>query len=176
MNNSIDQRIIVPPEDYPSEVAGWVWMLADARQRTEQSLAGLSDEAINQRPPGGGNSIAMLLYHLAAIEMSYLYEDMLGVGWAPELDALLSYNVRDDEGQLAEVGEESLANHLARLDATRALTLRVVRGLAAGELRRARAVGEPGQPVRYVITPEWILHHILQHEAEHRGQIGMLRG
>jgi uncharacterized damage-inducible protein DinB len=27
----------------------------------------------------------------------------------------------------------------------------------------------------YDVTPEWVLHHMMQHEAEHRGQIGALR-
>jgi uncharacterized damage-inducible protein DinB len=27
----------------------------------------------------------------------------------------------------------------------------------------------------YETTPEWVLHHLMQHEAEHRGQIGELR-
>jgi uncharacterized damage-inducible protein DinB len=27
----------------------------------------------------------------------------------------------------------------------------------------------------YDVTPEWVVHHLMQHEAEHRGQIGELR-
>jgi uncharacterized damage-inducible protein DinB len=27
----------------------------------------------------------------------------------------------------------------------------------------------------YDVTPEWVLHHLMQHEAEHRSQIGALR-
>jgi uncharacterized damage-inducible protein DinB len=26
----------------------------------------------------------------------------------------------------------------------------------------------------YLVTPEWVLHHLMQHEAEHRGQIEMI--
>ena len=28
---------------------------------------------------------------------------------------------------------------------------------------------------QYNVTPEWVIHHLIQHEAEHRGQIGELR-
>jgi len=27
----------------------------------------------------------------------------------------------------------------------------------------------------YQVTAEWVLHHLIQHEAEHRGHIQMLR-
>jgi uncharacterized damage-inducible protein DinB len=25
------------------------------------------------------------------------------------------------------------------------------------------------------VTPEWVIHHLMQHEAEHRGEIAALR-
>jgi uncharacterized damage-inducible protein DinB len=28
---------------------------------------------------------------------------------------------------------------------------------------------------KYDVSPEWVLHHLLQHEAEHRGQINLLK-
>jgi uncharacterized damage-inducible protein DinB len=33
----------------------------------------------------------------------------------------------------------------------------------------------PRQLPEYDVTPEWILHHLMQHEAEHRGEMGILR-
>jgi uncharacterized damage-inducible protein DinB len=37
------------------------------------------------------------------------------------------------------------------------------------EFRRVRALPA------YDVTPEWVLHHLMQHEAEHRSQIGAVR-
>jgi uncharacterized damage-inducible protein DinB len=37
------------------------------------------------------------------------------------------------------------------------------------EFRRPRKVED------YTVTPEWVIHHLIQHEAEHRGQIGEIR-
>ena len=28
---------------------------------------------------------------------------------------------------------------------------------------------------RYNVSPAWVIHHLIQHEAEHRGQIGEIR-
>jgi uncharacterized damage-inducible protein DinB len=40
--------------------------------------------------------------------------------------------------------------------------------MTVAEFRRPRPVNF------YLVTPEWVLHHLMQHEAEHRGQIEIL--
>jgi uncharacterized damage-inducible protein DinB len=37
------------------------------------------------------------------------------------------------------------------------------------EFRRVRVLPD------YDVTPDYVLHHLMQHEAEHRGEIAMLR-
>ena len=45
----------------------------------------------------------------------------------------------------------------------------VLRDMPLDEFRRVRRLEA------YDVTPEWVVHHLLQHEAEHRGQIALLR-
>jgi hypothetical protein len=101
--------------------------------------------------------------------MSYVYEDILGIGWADELEPWLPYDVRDEQGLLVLVKGESLEEHVGRLDATRNITLRTLMAMSSDDFYRVRKLTE------YETTSEWILHHLMQHEAEHRGQIGELR-
>ena len=63
----------------------------------------------------------------------------------------------------------SLAQHLQRLAVVRGLLLDVFEVMELAEFRRVRALPY------YDVTPEWVLHHLMQHEAEHRSQIGALR-
>ncbi len=58
---------------------------------------------------------------------------------------------------------------MLRLKTVRARLLQVFQGMSLPDFRRARQLPE------YDVTPEWVLHHLMQHEAEHRGQIGTLR-
>jgi uncharacterized damage-inducible protein DinB len=166
-----EQRVMQMPTGYDPVIAPWAWMLEDARRRTKQAVAELSDAALDWTPPeANGNSIGTLLYHIMAIEMSYLYEDMLQVTAFPqELAQLVVYDVRDEHGQLTVVRGEPLGIHLLRFDAARALLLKALRTMTPTEFRRVRTVEN------YDITPECALHHLLQHEAEHRGQIMELR-
>ena len=116
------------------------------------------------------NSIGALLYRIAAIEADWLYVDALeGRPFPPEIEALFPDDVRNDQGQLSSAHGASLAAHLQRLDAVRAVLLAEFRELSLADFYRLRDLPD------YTVTPEWVLHHLMQHEAEHRGEIGMLR-
>jgi len=152
------------------EIAPWLWALGDARRRTLDGLAGLSPATLDRTPPAGGNSIGTLLYHIALIEADWLLAEVLELSeFPPEVLDLFPLDVRDVGGQLTPCVGLDLAAHLARLDATRARLLATFRTMALDEFRRTR------QLPAYDVTPEWVLHHLLQHEAEHRGEIGLIR-
>lgn len=165
-----EQRIIERPTGYDPVIAPWIGMLADSRRRTKEAVQGINDQIVDWTPPEGGNTIGTLLYHLMAIEMSYLYEDMLQVTEFPqELAQLVVYDVRDGEGRQTAVRGEPLGIHLLRLDVARTQLLKTLRTMTPTEFRRVRTVED------YDITPESALYHLMQHEAEHRGQIMELR-
>lgn len=165
-----EQRVIKISTGYDPLIAPWIWLLEDTRRRTKAALAGLTTAALDWVPPEGGNNIGTLLYHIVVIELSYLYEDILQITEMPkELGALVIYDVRDAHGQLTVVQGEPLGIHLLRLDTSRGLLLNTLRTLTPAEFRRVRPVES------YDITPEWALHHLMQHEAEHRGEIMALR-
>lgn len=161
-------RTIQELPGYDPVIAPWIWMLQDTRARTKRILEKARHEALHLAPAEGGNSISSLLYHLVAIELSYLYEDILGIRWSDELATLLPYDIRDADGILTVIHDESLEDHVKRLDASRALFMSALKDMSAEEFRRTRTVGE------YEVSPEWVIHHLMQHEAEHRGHIGEL--
>jgi len=151
------------------EIGRWLWALEDTRRRTKDSLDGLIQSVIDWFDPHGGSSIGTLLYHLAAIEIDWLYADVLQKPWPPELEALFPLDVRDEQGHLSAVRGLSLDEHLHRLDAVRSILLDTFRGMTLHEFRRARRVND------HDVTPEWVIHHLMQHETEHRGQTGEIR-
>lgn len=164
------QNIFKTLEGYDSEIGRWLAAMEDTRRRTKETLEGIDDRVLNWVAPQSDNSISTLLFHIAAIEIDWLYADIWeGRDFPPEVEAVLPYNVRDDQGKLVAVTGESLADHLGRLDLLRHHFLAALRGMTLEEFRRPRHLPD------YVVTPEWVIHHLMQHEAEHRGQIGELR-
>ncbi len=167
-----EQKIVLALDGYEPEIGRLLWMLDDTRQRTLAVLEGITNDALNWTPAHGGNSMATLLYHLAAIEADWLYAEVLEqTDFPPRIVALFPADVRDEHGYLtpAQSTELDLDLFLDRLAAVRRLLLAAFAGMTRADFRRARELPD------YAVTPEWVLHHLMQHEAEHRGQIGMLR-
>lgn len=62
-----------------------------------------------------------------------------------------------------------MEEHLRRLAMVRELLVDVIQDMTLAEFRRVRSFEH------YDVTPEWVLHHLIQHEAEQRGQTGSIR-
>lgn len=169
MNDARERLTIDPLPGYDPQVGLALAMLEETRQRTRAHLDGLADADLDWAPAPGCNSIATVLYHLAVIEADWLYTEILETAYPPEAAALFPRDVRDADDLLTAAKGETLAQLTARLDAVRGRFLDALRGMSAAEFRRVRSLPD------YDVTPEYVLHHLMQHEAEHRGEMGVLR-
>lgn len=148
----------------------WLSAMEDGRADTLRGLEGLTDDLLDRRPPGAENSIAAALYHVALIEADWLFDDIFGIPLAEsELAALFPFDDRDAGGQLTDIEGESLADHLQRLAAVREVLLARLGPMSVEDFHTPRA------RERYDVSPAWVVHHLLQHEAEHRSEIGWVR-
>jgi uncharacterized damage-inducible protein DinB len=174
-----EEKILDPPEkkylkveiylSQEPEIGRWLWALQDTRRRTIRELKGASPAAIDWLPSGTGSSIGAVLYHIAGIEADWLYAEVLEQPVPIEVAALFPHDIRDGQGYLSQVQGISLEQHIRRLEVVRGLLLDVYQQMDLSEFRRVRSLTQND------VTPEWILHHLMQHEAEHRSQIGALR-
>jgi uncharacterized damage-inducible protein DinB len=160
--------VVDAPVGVAPEVAPWLWALDDCRRRTLAVLDGLSDARVDRAGPDG-TTIGTLLYHIALIEASWLYEDILAQPF-PQVESYFPHPVRDANGRLQPVVGQPLADHLRRLEAIRAMLREQVGRMTGDDWAQVRALPA------YDVSPGWVLHHLLQHEAEHRGAIAALAG
>src|SRR5262245_38551397 len=117
MTETVKQTLIVqqlPDSDPIIGVA--LWGLEDARRRTRQALRGMNPSALDWQLKGGGHSVGTLLYHIAAIEIDWLYSDVLGQDMPENFGQLFPHDVRDAAGKLTIVKGESLDSLWSRLD------------------------------------------------------------
>lgn len=153
-------------------VGRWLGAMEDARRRTLRELADVTDAMVDARPLAELNTIGELLYHIGLIETDWLLSDILqlpGERWPPWIETAFPHDVRDDAGRLATVSSEPLRVHLDRLARVRQLLIDSLRTMSGADLVRLRS-----QP-SYDVEPTWALHHLMQHEAEHRAQIMLVR-
>ena len=148
--------------------AGSRWELEDTRRRTLEVLTDLDSAIIDLVPEGFENSVGSLLHHIALIEADWLYADILEQDYPQWMYERFPDEDRDQIGHLV-APEMPIDRHLDTLAFVREELLKELDALADNEFERVRTT-DSGE-----LNPLWVLHHLRQHEAEHRGQIQSLR-
>lgn len=164
------RELLVIPElaGYVPQVGAALWRLEDARDRTLRLLRDMPAETIDRETPG--NSVGAILYHVALIEADWLFAEILQEPIPAQLHHLLPVDVRDQDGILTAVRGQTLEEHLARLAAIRSILLDRLRAMTDEDFQGVRSLRQ------YDVSPDWVLHHLAQHEAEHRGELGAAIG
>jgi uncharacterized damage-inducible protein DinB len=166
MNSGEKTKLIV--ESYGSEeleIGRWLWALQDTRKRTLEALEQVPPELLDWLSGSGQSSIGTVLYHIADIEADWLYAEVLERSIPREVTALFPFPIRDKGGRLTQVTGFGLQEHLDRLETVRGLLLDAFAEMGLTDFGRVRLLPP------YDVTPEWVLDHLMQHEAEHCSQI-----
>ncbi|NJK45742.1 MAG: DinB family protein [Pleurocapsa sp. SU_196_0] len=164
-----DQFIICSLEGFDPIVGYALACLETERERTRVAVTGLSIEALDAEVDGSPNSIGSLLYHIAGIELDWLYAEILERDIPESYAALFPVEVRDREGHLSAVMGVSASEYLQRLETVRADVLTQLKPMTTEEFYRVR------QLPPYDVNPAWVLYHLLEHEAKHAEQIARIR-
>lgn len=164
---------VIPLPGYDPAVGPWLWALEEVRRRTMRLVDGLDQRTVDwEGPDERENAIGTLLYHIALVEMSWLFEDIL---LRPDLPAHVKpdfpYPSRGPDKRLTPVLGEPLQSHMDRLARSRKVFLETIKELPAAEWRRLRGPGRGDSAV----TPEWAVFHLVEHEAGHAFQISSLK-
>jgi hypothetical protein len=169
------RRLVLTPIGHDPEVGRWLAALEDSRDRTLKELQGVTPDMVDWYPDAPLNSIGSLLYHIALIEADWVATEMLGLDEPPELAALLPWPDREPgdgahtDRHLSRIDGQSLEQHLERLASIRRWALEHLAPMTSGDFHRVRPFPE------YDASADWAMHHVLQHEAEHRAHICWLR-
>ena len=162
---------VKPLDGYPAEIGRWLWALEDARRITKRAVDGLDVATLDWRGADGSeNSIGSLLYHVAGVEMGWLFIDVLGRDLPADVEADLPFEAWTD-GRMTHVGGVTLEEHLDRLDRTRGVFLDHLHRMDLAEFRRVRAPANED----YEVTPEWVVYHLVEHEVGHAYQMRSLK-
>lgn len=161
--------VLSPQQCQSTEIGGWLAAMNDSRGRTERAVAGILPQELEWVGPHHRNTIGTLLYHIAAIELDWLYAEVLEEEFPADCASWFPQDVRGEDGELSVITGESLDHHADRLGYVRGHFNRTFERFSLAEFERVR------QLEAYDVSPRWVIHHLLQHEAEHRGQIATLR-
>ncbi len=155
------------------EIGTWLWGMKEARRGLLRTLerieaAGFGQEFLDWRGiDGKDNSVGTVLYHVAGVEMGWLYFDLLMTALPDDVKERFPEEDRAEDGNLRHFPGETLDQHRDRLAWTRQRFLESVSALSLEEWHELRSPeGED-----YAATPAWIVFHLLEHEAGHLYEI-----
>ena len=161
--------LVEPLHGYASEIGQLLSLLADARQRTMRCVDGMPNEAVDYELAPNFHTIGSLLYHVAAVEVNWVYGLVLQQDMPMDVAEWFPRTIIDDSGDITPMRSISLDGHLYRLDKAHAILLSAFKAMTLDDFRRVSNIA------RMAVTPETVAQQLLQHEAEHRGQIMSLR-
>ncbi|MFK7603074.1 DinB family protein [Deinococcus sp. SM5_A1] len=160
---------IEPEPQYTPQIGTLAEMMNYARLTTLQAVEGLTTEQLDTVPEGFGNSIGMLLAHIAAVDRMYHHVALLGRPFEEASEAIRGGLSMGKNGTPPPTGQ-SLENLLAELEASRAATLEAFATKDDGWLAsRLPASGWDD------MNQHWAWFHVMEDEVSHRGQIRILR-
>ncbi len=164
-----------PVPGYAPRVGRYVAQMEEVRADLKREVTRLTIPQIDWHPDDHTESIGTLLLHLAGVEWSWIHEDIFGqpaTGYPGSWDEAMP--IRQS---VPQVQGRPVPDYLDHLDMIRAETLRVLQGFTDADLdRRVGEAPPPGWEAGSLLySIDWILWHILEHEAIHVGQIELLR-
>ncbi|MFZ5817359.1 MAG: DinB family protein [Bacillota bacterium] len=163
-------RSISRPDGYAPLVGTWLGALAESRDDLLSLLEDLTREELHRRILPGCHSIAEILWHVANVELWWVREVVLGEQIDPETRARFGLTVAGDLNTPPQ--DWGLDRFIGLMDEAYALTREVYRTFS-DEAFRERPCRIPGREKRF--TPEWIAYNLLDHVANHRGQVAMIK-
>lgn len=167
-----DVRTVEPQPGSHPEVGRWLWAMQEARRGLVEEVEGLDQDVLDWRGPAGeDNSIGTLLYHVALIETSWLFDDILMRPYPQDIVDAFPHHHRTPDGRLTHVPGVPASEHLRRLAFVRQRFLDLIGPMSLDEWNRVRAPdGED-----YAVSPAWVVYHLVEHEAGHLFEVRAIK-
>jgi uncharacterized damage-inducible protein DinB len=149
------------------------WMLEDIRKETLKGVEHLSKEQLFKNPIEDEYPIGAYLMHLAEVDISWL-EIISGVKQPDDLKKKSYYDKWYDAPENSEPPRMPLEvnEYLETIAAARKNFLDYVSSLKESDLEEV--IVWKGARGERKFSRKWIIYHILEHEAHHRGQMFLL--
>ncbi len=161
-NNELTYR-----DGYSPQIARFVAMFDNNRERLLYKLKDVTDEILDFTPDEKTvETIGTLLYHIAAVEHDWIFYDIDKQEIDEERWKYAFATRSDDIDQLKGKG---LQFYLDALQEVRDKIFNRFKKFSDNDLKRS--IESEGK----TFTIEWILFHLLNHEAVHIGQISLLK-
>lgn len=167
-----ETRGLPAAEGFPTGIGFYLSSLTDVREQLREALAGMSDEQIARRAVAGAHPIGALVLHIGEAEWWWIQCVVAGRKMSDDDRRISHWDVLDDPDGFAAKGYSG-AYCLDAVDGIRQRTREHLASFTDDDLDRLFVYEKRGKTVE--VSLRWVLHHLMDHEAQHKGQLLMLK-
>lgn len=167
-----NKKVALEPMEGFSEGIGLLLAgMEDVRAQLRETVLDLSDEAVNSRLRPEVHSIAQLVLHCGEAEWWWIQCVVGGKEVDDILESKVFWDVLDETNEPSGI---TAAECISEIDDVSTLTRNRLAAFSDEDLdtffEREKRDGSKED-----FSLRWILHHLIDHEAQHKGQILMLK-
>ena len=168
----LKQHTLLPVEGLAPGLGFSLSAMEEVRGQLREAVQGMTDENVARRAVPGAHSIGALVLHIGEAEWWWMKCIIQGHEPTDEDNAKPYWDVLEDPDKFAS-GNYSADFCLDTIDAIRAETRAFLASLNDDDLENVYSYTRGEKTIEASLR--WILHHLVDHEAQHKGQILMLK-
>lgn len=146
--------------------------MEEVREQLREAVAGMSDDQVGRPAVPDAHSIAALVLHIGEAEWYWMQGVVSGSKVTDEIRNAPYWDVLKDPAGFSQksYSAEFCLNEIRKI---RQQTYETLASFDDSQLDRVFSFERKGET--YELSLRWILHHLIDHEAQHKGQILLLK-
>jgi len=166
------RRVLTPHPGLSTGIGYYLSGMEEVRNQLKVAVKSISDDLIGKPAFLGAHSIGGLVLHIGEAEWFWMQMVVCGHQLTEEDQKSACWDVLDDVEVVAR-NSYSTEFCLLEIEKIRNQTRDVLFSYSDKDLERVVTFERKGEMSEYNLR--WILHHLIDHEAQHKGQILMLK-
>lgn len=166
------RRTLDSVSGFTTEVGFYLGGMEEVREQLREAVEGMSDDQLGRPAIPGAHSIAALALHIGEAEWYWMQSVVSGQKVTDEIRQAPYWDVLKDSKRFSSqsYSAEFCLHEIKKL---REQTHRTLAAFKDSDLERIFSIERSGET--HERSLRWILHHLIDHEAQHKGQILMLK-
>ena len=166
------RRVLTPHAGLATGIGYYLSGMEEVRNQLNVAVKTIPDDLIGKPPFLGAHSIGGLVLHIGEAEWFWMQMVVSGHQLTEEDKSAPYWDVLDDVERVARE-RYTPESCLREIEKIRNQTRDMLFSYNDKDLERIISFTRKGETTEYNLR--WILHHLIDHEAQHKGQIFMLK-
>lgn len=167
-----ERSVLSPPDNVAREIGFYLAGMEEVREQVREAVANLAGENFNRPAFSGAHSIGALVLHIGEAEWWWMQCNVAGHRLTAEDRQASFWDVLNQPDAFASQAYTA-EFCLQEIGKIRNQTRELLASLNDNDLERIISYQKRG--TTHEQSLRWILHHLIDHEAQHKGQILMLK-